>query len=90
MHEVSFVILESKKTATGSFRADRIISICYYEYKMTTLVEYFSSKMFSRNGHLIINSINLNDFQCLVTKTLFLSKGYFQLSYSYSIRTEIE
>ena len=53
---------------TGSFRADWIILIRHYQYKTTTEVEHISSKMFLRNGHLIINSINLNDFPNLGTR----------------------
>ena len=52
---------------TGSVKADWIISICHYQYKMTPEDECFRSKMFPRNGHLIIESRNSNNFSNLRT-----------------------
>ena len=73
---------------SGSVKADWIISICHYQYKMTSEVERFRSKMFPRNGHLTIESRNSNNFPNLRMRNLFLSKGYFPLTYSYYKKTE--
>ena len=86
--EIYFKTSLRNRYFTGSVEADWIISICHYQYKMTSEVERFRSKMFPRNGHLIIESRNSNNFPNIRTWNLFPSKWYFPLTYSYYKKTE--